>query len=111
MTTMMIAPALALGASMIGVAQAPVAPETQVVAYADLDLHSARDQARLEQRVRSAADRLCREDDRASPAGGYLNAACFRAALADGVRQIRLVLGTTENRLASAQPPISLSRR
>jgi len=110
MTSLILAPAFAIAASMIG-APTPEVPETQLVTYADLNIHSAQGQARLEQRVRAAADRLCRENDRATPDGGYLNDQCFQAAVADGTRQMELALGRTDNRLASASSAIRLSRR
>jgi len=110
MTSLIFAPALAMAASMIG-APAPEVPEMQIVTYADLNLNSAEGQARLEQRVRSAADRLCRADDRATPDGGYLNTKCYQAAVSDGARQMQLAVARIENRQASVGSAIKLSRR
>lgn len=84
-------------------------PEVQLVTHADLDLGSESGRARLEQRVRSAADRLCRDDGRASPEGGYLNRACFDAALANALPQVRLAVSRAGNQ--DAPVAIALSRR
>lgn len=111
MPTMILMPALAMAASMIGAPAAPDTPEAQLVTYADLNLHSAHGQERLEQRIRSAADRLCREDETASPAGGYLNEACFRAALTDAARQMQLAITRPAEKIASAQPSMGASGR
>jgi UrcA family protein len=110
MTSLILAPALAMAASLIG-APTPEVPESQLVTYADLNLHSAQGKARLEQRVRAAADRLCRENDRATPDGGYLNTKCFQAAVADGAQQMQLAVARIENRQASSGSAIKLSRR
>jgi UrcA family protein len=83
--------------------------ETQIVTGADLDLGSADGQARLERRIHLAADRLCREDNRASPEGGYLNGACFRVAVAEALKQMQLVIAREKiNPMASS---IKISRR
>jgi len=112
MIGLFLLPALAMAAA--GSAPAPdnrEVPETQLVTPSDLDLRPAAGQARLEQRVRSAADRLCRVDDRASPEGGYLNGNCFRAAVAGGLQQAQLAVARATNMQASAAAPIVVSRR
>jgi UrcA family protein len=85
-------------------------PETQIVTYADLDLNSTIGRTRLERRIHSAVDRVCREDSTASPSWSYLNWKCFHAALSDGLRQMQLAVARATNSQASASRPITLSR-
>ena len=105
MVAVSLAVAAALGAA------SPEVPETQFVTYADLDLNSAAGRDRLERRVRSAADRLCRIDNTASPQGGYVNLSCFNAAVADGLSQVQLAVAHFRKDQAAAPARIKLARR
>jgi UrcA family protein len=104
MISLFLLPALAAAAAA---APAPETSEVQLVTHADLDLGSASGRARLEQRVRSAADRLCRDDGRASPEGGYLNRACFDAAVANAAPQVQLTVSRAGNQHAPVAIAIS----
>jgi UrcA family protein len=106
MISLLLLTALAAAADA---APAREVPEVQLVSHADLDLSSTNGRARLEQRVRSAADRLCRDDLRASPEGGYLDRKCFDAAVANALPQVRLAVARAKN--GEAPVAIALSRR
>jgi UrcA family protein len=106
MISLLLLTALAAAADA---APAREVPEVQLVSHADLDLSSTNGRVRLEQRVRSAADRLCRDDLRASPEGGYLNRKCFDAAVANALPQVRLAVARARN--GEAPVAIALSRR
>lgn len=82
--------------------------ETQLVSYADLDLASADGQRRIEQRVRAAADGLCREEPGAQPHGGYLDDKCFRAVVADAMGQVQVRVA---RRASGTSAPLLVSRR
>lgn len=89
-----------------GSAQPSPVPEeaaTEQVSYADLNLGSAKDQARLDWRIRSAASRLCTEDDRATPTY-YVNSGCFSSAMAKANEQRNRAIAR-----AVAAPAIALS--
>jgi UrcA family protein len=108
MISLFLLPALA---AAVAAAPAPETSEVQLVTHADLDLSSANGRARLEQRVRSAADRLCRVDDRASPEGGYRNGKCFDAAVSNAWPQVQLAVARAKNGQAYASAASKVSRR
>jgi UrcA family protein len=73
------------------------------VSYADLDLVSVADQARLERRIRSAAHRLCLGNVSANPTA-YHDIKCFKQTVAGALSQMELAVAAARNRstLASA---------
>lgn len=92
--------------SLFGMARADVTPSpsysaTEEVSYADLDLRLPESQAKLERRIRAAANRLCREDD-PSPAGGHIDARCFKAAVTGALQQVEKAVTLARARPAFA---------
>ena len=61
---------------------------TETIQYGDLDLTSPKDRARLEQRIRSAAYRMCLTVDSASPAPPPTDPTCFIETMKDATVQV-----------------------
>ena len=61
---------------------------TERVSYADLNLASAEGRARLEQRIRGAADRVCDVGGKPTLAEFSTRGSCFTAAVRDGLSQM-----------------------
>jgi UrcA family protein len=67
-------------------------PPTAHVAYSDLDLASSAGQARLEGRIRAAAESLCVTRGEEALEDLLADRSCYRAAVASGLQQMdRLV--------------------
>ena len=73
------------------------APPTARVSFADLNLLSDSGQARLAQRVRTAAGALCLENNVDSIETRMLRKQCYNSAVADGYRQMRTIVASTES--------------
>jgi UrcA family protein len=58
------------------------------VGQADLDLGSIAGRAKLEQRLRWAATRVCSDYERPAPAGRLVDSRCFRATMKSAVQQM-----------------------
>jgi len=77
------------GAQEIVVVSAPF----ERVGYADLDLSSSAGTARLEARIRRAAENVCIENYVKPIATAQLERNCFEAAVADGLSQAEPLIG------------------
>lgn len=82
---------------------------SEEVPYADLDLVSAADRARLERRIRSAAHRLCLREDNGSPTANH-DTSCFKAAIAGAVPQMERAVAAAHSRSTLASAAIHLEQ-
>ena len=73
------------------------ATTTDSVQYGDLDLTSAKDQARLKRRINSVAYRLCLEVSGASPAPPPTDPTCFNEAMKDALAQMDRAIARASN--------------
>ena len=106
--TFVTASALALNfaAQPAHAAPADDGPVTETVSFADLDLSSRSDQAKLEKRVRSTIGRLCPGDNGASPASPSPDPTCFRVKLKDARAQMdRAIARANGGALFASAPP------
>ncbi len=80
---------LALSTQPAAAQSAADQPAQHLVSYADLDLSTARDQARLESRLRHAASTVCESNYGSHPLNEAMEARrCYRSALQSAHRQV-----------------------
>jgi UrcA family protein len=100
MKTMIFLAGLAIAAA------APVtakeAPVIETVSYHDLDLSSARDQARLQRRIASVASRMCVEVTGATPAPAPVDWVCYRETVAAAQAEVQRAIAAAGARYAEA---------
>jgi UrcA family protein len=76
-------------------------PPTAHVAYSDLDLASSAGKARLEGRIRAAAESLCVTRGDGSLEALLGGRSCYRSAVASGLQQMNKLV---QQQAASSQP-------
>jgi UrcA family protein len=87
------------------------APRTERVSFADLDLTSAAGVVALQDRVRTAATRLCIENGVQPLSVKLAGKACFNAAYADGLDQMSQAVDARRAGVAIAGAAVSVRGR
>jgi UrcA family protein len=83
---------------------------TERISYAGLNLASPRDQAALRHRIKVAAARLCDLAGLAYMEDYLESAACYRQALADGMRQMQQLVAAYESGGAVAAAALVIAK-
>jgi UrcA family protein len=108
--TLLGAPAAAMAQSGLVVTGVPDLP-TASVSYADLDLSSAAGRAKLNARIRSAADRLCAYEGVQPVQEKSERRQCFQAAMASTEDQVAGVTSNQATRFAGRRTIEMAARR
>ena len=96
-------------AGLAGAAAATAAPKQapviETVSYHDLDLSSAKDQARLQRRIASVASRMCAQVTGATPAPAPVDWGCYRETVDAVQADVQRAVAAAGRRYAEASPP------
>jgi UrcA family protein len=110
-TALMILAAAASTAAAAQSEDSSVAPRSEHVSFADLDLSSTAGQVALQHRIQGAADRVCDVGGMMDVEQFLESTACYRTAYADGLRQMRLIVASRSSGAAIAASALVIGRK